>query len=118
MEEFSLPTIALTYCDSERPGRADACATREETDNFLRRYPMFFVYQSTHFMVEMFSDHDYVSSYPHNGDKQDYFPTVSLMNSFDFGTVNANREAQEFELVELMMNYNDLTIQDDPFRFN
>ena len=67
-------------------------------------------------MIEMFNDHEYVQKYPHDGDSINYFPTVSLQNSIEFDKVKVDESKRgiDFEIVELMLSYNQLTIQDDP----
>ena len=101
--------IAVTYCES-RPD----CATHEETDEFLRDTAMFFIYQNTHVMMDMWEDHEYVNQYPHNGDVKNYFPTTSLMKDLLYGPINRISDSS-FSFIELMLDHNKLTIQDDPF---
>ena len=48
MDTYKAPVIAVTYCQNRHD-----CATYEETDEFLSSIPMFFAYQNTHVILDM-----------------------------------------------------------------
>lgn len=55
--------------------------------------------------MEMFSDHEYVERYPHNGDTYGYFPTMSIQKSIDFAVIDP-RPDKYFPVIENTLSVN------------
>ena len=84
MHEYNTPLIAINYCKNTTEN-GNWCKSKDEIDNFLRSTPDFFVHMVTYVDNGIFADDPVVDKFPYNGNKQEYFPTVSTYASIGYG---------------------------------
>lgn len=62
----------------------------------------------------MFWDHEDVAKWPHNGDEDNYFPTIIEQGSIDYGTnqIDLAKVDEIYKINELKFAYNTLDIND------
>ena len=61
----------------------------------------------------MFEDSELVAEFPHNGDRENYFPTSRQQKSIDYGPIKGLRD-QIVQVTEVHYRLNKLKILDDP----
>lgn len=57
MSDYSVPMIALSYCNNDTRTNGDWCKSVEEIDEFLDTYPQFFIHMNTHVHEDIYKDH-------------------------------------------------------------
>ena len=62
----------------------------------------------------MFADSEDIKAFPHFGDKDNYFPTVSVQRSIDFNPIKMPETNRHVVFREIMLSQNKLSITDDP----
>ena len=86
-DEYSFPSLALVYCKNTTANN-QWCKPYDEIDQFLREHPTFFVHQETRVQNDIFEDHEIVDQYPYFGDKENYYPTLKSMTSYNYGPID------------------------------
>ena len=99
--DYSMPAIAIVEC---RPTAEKRCKSSSEIRDFLRKYPFFFIHQKTHVEADQFDEED---------ERGKRLPTSTSQVSIDYGPINV-QEPGNFQIRELTLGINKLTVQDDP----
>ena len=75
--KYSMPTISIVACKNTTEN-GNWCKPMDEIVNFVKTKDFYFIHQQTQVVPDMYSDHKDVDEFPHNGDRENYFPTTRL----------------------------------------
>ena len=73
----------------------------------------------TYVQEDIYPGHDAIDKYPHNGDQENYFPTVKDYASIKFGSIDIDPKTRDYRFFidEIKVQFNTVKINDDPFEY-
>lgn len=116
MTSYTLPAIAIAYCDENK--HPDGwCKTKDETDAWLAKHPQYFIQQETIVQSEIWKDDPIVADHPVYDDVENYFPTLNTMSSTNFGPIKVEASARDDLLIfeEIKYGLSTLSTRDNAF---
>lgn len=66
--QHAFPVIGLAYCQNTTENN-NWCKTQEQTDEWLLRQRLYFIYQDTRVQSNIWKDHPVVDEHPYFGDQ-------------------------------------------------
>jgi hypothetical protein len=119
MEEYRFPAIGITYCVNST-ANANWCKGKLEIEKFLAHHPAYFVHMETLVQEDIFKDSPLINQFPYMNDKENYFPTVKQPHSINYGHIEVDPELRDtdFLITDIMLSYNNIRINDDPFELS
>ena len=116
MDVYNVPTISVHYCKNSTENN-NWCKSKDEIDHFLRNRATFFVHMVTYVQEDVYPGHRAVNFYPHNGDEDKYFPTVTSYGSIKYGSYDIEKETRDSKMFvdEINVHFSQIRIQDDPW---
>ena len=112
--EFRYPIIGLAYCKNST-ANGNWCKSKEETVEWLKGHPIYFVYQDTRVQSNIWADDELIDDHPYFGDKENYFPTMKQMVSYNFGAIEVKIDNFEIPEDEIYFGYHEVEIADNNF---